>query len=439
MIVLLLSPASRPRAQEPQPRQPAVAWSSSTYVRAVLAASPQVAGSREDLSEADASLRSRFARAYFPALTLSGTLTPAQLAPGARFTFGTWRASANDLDLVPGVSWNLFNGFKDTLDVRASRLDREISEQSLHAERQSQALRALRTYYGLLLRDQLLEVARENLKAQRQQYELTLAQYRHGMKSLSDLLKTETDWRTSELNLQTAEAERRLALFRFNVLIEDDEDAEVSFAGDLSLDTTDFPLLEEGLRRALLDRPELRRNRLQLDRADVSYRRSTLDAWPSLALDFDLTHPYAVLYEQRAGPFGVGSTQYGFTLRLSLPSSFNVYSQAKDVEAARARWRRSRHDHEALRRSIREEVYESYLGLLRAVRSYQISVRKEEISRQNLDLVYEQYEQGSADVIRLSQAQLDYVNARTERMRAFHDASLGRAAYLQSIGEPIWR
>lgn len=408
-------------------------------MRAALAASPQVAGSREDLAAADASLGARFARAYLPALSLSATLAPTRLAPGARFTFGSWRGTANDVELAPGVSWNLFNGFKDTLDVRTTRLDRDISEQSLQTERQARALGALRSYYGLLLRDQLLEVARENLKAQRQQYELTLAQYNHGMKSLSDLLKTETDWRTSELNLQTAEAERRLALFRFNVLIEADEDAEAAFGDTLSLDTTTFPLLEEGLRRALVERPEMRRNRLQLDRADVAYRRSNLDAWPSLALDFDLTHPYSVLYEERAGPFGVGSTQYGFTLRLSLPASFNVYSQAKDVEAARARWRRSRHDHEALRRQIREEVYESYLGLLRAVRSYEISVRKEDISRQNLDLVYEQYEQGSADVIRLSQAQLDYVNARTERMRAFHDASLGRASYLQSIGEPIWR
>jgi len=56
-----------------------------------------------------------------------------------------------------------------------------------------------------------------------------------------------------------------------------------------------------------------------------------------------------------------------------------------------------------------------------------------------LNLVLQQYRQGGADVIRLSQAQLDYVNAQVERMRAFHDAKIGLADYRRAVGEALWR
>ena len=63
---------------------------------------------------------------------------------------------------------------------------------------------------------------------------------------------------------------------------------------------------------------------------------------------------------------------------------------------------------------------------------------KTEIARRNLDLVIEQYKQGSADVIRLAQAQLDFLEARTERSQADHDAGLSLLAYRRAIGEPLW-
>lgn len=415
-----------------------LAWSATGYVRAVLRASPEVRQSLESLGKERAEERSRRAKTYFPSLTFTGVLNPAELAPGDRFTFDAWRANANDLTLTPGASWNLFNNFRDSLRLRNSRLGRDQAEQDLETARQGRALEALRAYYGLLLRDKLLEVARQNSKVQRGQYELTLDRYEHGMKSLSDLLKTETDWRSSELGVQTAQAQRRLALFKFNVLIEREEGLEASFPPSLALGTTEAPRLEEDLRSALLDRPEMKKNRLELKAADNTYKLAKIEALPALSLDFDLTHPYDAQYGETAPSFGMGTAVYALTLKLSLPSSFNFYSQAQDVIAARATWRKKRLSRETLRRKTREEVYQAHIELMRALRSHEISLRKEDISRQNLEIVQEQYSQGSADVIRLSQAQTDYVNAQKERMQAFHDANINRARYQRAIGEPIW-
>lgn len=415
-----------------------ITWSPDTYVRAALALSPDALSAEASLASAGARARARLARAFAPSLSFSAKLSPAKLAPFRRFDFAAWRGSANDGLLSPGVSWNLFNSFQDQLAVRSSELSREESIESLSATRQGEALEALRAYWGLYLREKLLGVGVKNLQVQSEQYTLTLDRYKHGMKSLSDLLKTETDWRSSELRQEADAAQNRLARFTFNILVGADEDAPAILDADLTLGTTVPPLLEDGLRAAMLQRPEMRRSRLEIDQAEISHRLARIGAGPTLSLDFDGSHSWAADYGRTAPAFGAGTSIYGFNLRLALPGSFNFYSQWNDVRASTADLSKARQTAESRRRSVRQEVYQAHIELTRALRSWEISGRKQDISRQNLDLVSEEYSQGSADVIRLSEAQSDYVNAQAERLQALHDAKINTARWKLAIGEPIW-
>jgi outer membrane protein TolC len=415
-----------------------VVWSSAAYVQAVLRASDSVDSARESLLISEANLKSQTARTYFPTLGFSATINPAELAPANRFEFDSWRGAANDVVLSPSLSWNLFNGFKDALGLRRTRIDRERTRLDLEISLQAEALAALRNYYGLILRLKLLEVEVKNKEAQDKQYQLTQDRYKHGMKSLSDLLKTETDLRAAELTVESADAQRRLRLFNFNTLLNREEDSPAKFPKSLKLETTAIPDLKEGVRTALLQRPEMRKSRLTLKRADTTWRLAQLNAAPSASLDFSYSDGYASPYGLQRVPFGLGSATYGLTLSLSLPSSFNVYSQAQSLIAARASWRITRNTAEDLDETIRREVYQAHIGLVRSMRSHEIALRAQSISKQNLDLVREQYSQGSADVIRLSQALVDHVRAQSRLMQAYHDANINLAEYRRAIGEPIW-
>ncbi|HBL15456.1 MAG: hypothetical protein A2X36_13020 [Elusimicrobia bacterium GWA2_69_24] len=437
--LLLLSLLPPPAGAAAQPEPEGALWSTGTYVRAVLEASPEVQQAREDSSAAAAVRRSQFARAYFPSLAFAAVLRPAQLAGGPRFTFGSWRAGADDLTLTPGLNWNFFNSFKDELSLRSKSLKQRAADLEFETRLQNTALGAVRTYYGLFLRDKLLAVSAQNLSVQKAQYELTLDRYQHGMKSLSDLLKTETDWQSTRLSAETAQAQRRLALFRFNVAVTRAEDSPAAFPDPAGAVPPAVPDLEAGLRSALLDRPEMRKDRLSLELADADYRLAKISAGPGLSLDFDLSQRYDAAYGRPPTSYGLRNTDYNFTLKLALPSAFNLYSQTQDVAAAGAQWRKSRQGSEALRRALREEVYQAHIELMRAIRSHEIALRKEDISRQNLEIVQEQYSQGSADVIRLSQAQADYFNAQQERVQSFHDANVNWARWQVAIGVPIWR
>jgi outer membrane protein TolC len=88
-------------------------------------------------------------------------------------------------------------------------------------------------------------------------------------------------------------------------------------------------------------------------------------------------------------------------------------------------------------RQTRSEVHAAFIVLESALAAYRIASLKEDIARRSFELVNEQYRQNSADVIRLAQAQLDYLNARTERARALFGALLSRYQYRLAAGEPL--
>lgn len=414
-------------------------WTPESYVRSSLGLSPEARSAEASRDAAAARAKAKWARAFAPSLSFSAKAAPAKLGPRGLFRFDAWRAGANDLSLTPGVSWNLFNSFQDLLSARSSELSREMAGDSLEAARQTEALDALRGFWGLFLRERVLEVSRQNLAIQVEQYDLTQDRYKHGMKSLSDLLKTETDWRSAELRVEGDEATRRLALFRFNIAVGADEGAPAALDADLTLGTTQPPLLDAGLRQAIERRPELVRARRELQQAETSHTLAKIAAGPTLALDFDGSHAWNGDYGRTSLGFGAGSSVYGFALKLALPGSFNLYSQVQDVRASRADLSRAAQTLEAQRRSVREEVYQSHIELSRALRSHEIASRKEDISRQNLELVKQEYSEGSADVLRLSQAQSDFVNAQVERMQALHDVKINTARWKRAVGEPIWR
>lgn len=414
-------------------------WTPESYVRSALSLSPDARSAEAAKDGAAARAKARWARAFAPSLSFSARATPAKLHATGLFRFDAWRANSNDLSLTPGLSWNLFNSFQDLLSARVAERNREAAEDGLDAARQSEALDALRAYWGLYLRERVLDVSRQNLKVQQEQYALTEDRYKHGMKSLSDLLKTETDLRSTELKVEADEAQRRLALFRFNIQVGADEGADAALDADLSSGPARAPDLGEGLRRAMELRPEYRRSLKELANAEDQHRLARIGAGPTLALDFDGSHAWDGGYGARAKAFGAGTAVYGFALKLALPGSFNLYSQVQDVRASRSDLARAKESLEGQRRAVREEVYQSHIELSRALRSHEIAVRKEDISRQNLELVRTEYSEGSADVIRLSQAQTDFVNAQVERMQALHDLKINTARWKRAIGEPIWR
>ncbi len=409
-----------------------------SFKKLALETSPEVREARELYEASDKAYKGQLAASVLPTLAFTGQTYPYGHNPADGYRFQTWRLNRNDMNFNTTANLNLFNSFQDVQKTRYSSLSRGSAQSGFEAARQDRAFSAIQTFFDLDSKSQLLEVARQNLDAQQEQYQQTLDLHHNGMKSLSDLLKSETDWRSSELRLVSAQAEQKAALVRFNLLIDRPGSQPALLQADLATGTTDLPRVEADLALALTRRPEVSRVRKEFERSAVALEQAAQGLLPTFSANAVWNRSDAATFGRPAAASTVPNPNYQVGLTLALPFNFNVVTQAFSYAGARADKRRARSAVDAALRLVRQDVHGAFINLERATLSYGISLKKEDIARRNLDLINGQYRQGSADVIHLAQAQTDFLNAQVERTLALHDIFINRALYKRAVGEPLW-
>lgn len=412
------------RAQEPPLTAPA-------YAALALASSPEVRQAEESFRGADDAYKARLSAMFLPTVAFTATDYPYGDDPNLGYLHHRTRLKRSDMTANTTVGWNLFNGFKDLLKTRTAALSRAAAERSLEAARADKAFAAIQVFYRVSSRLRLREVAREDLKAQADQYRETEDLYRHGLKSLSDLYKSETEWRSSEIRLISAEADYKSSLQPFNEMIARPPWQEPRLGDDLTPGATDLPRIDEDASLLVQRRAEIARALDDAAKAREQERQSLLGLFPDLALN-------AAWNRQELGTSSAPNPNSQVALSLSLPFGFNVATQGFDYAAARAEKRRARAAADAALRAAREELYAAWVGLERASSTYGLAARQEEIAARGLELVETQYRQGAADALRMAQARSDLLAARVERATALQDIFVNRAAYRRAAGVPLW-
>lgn len=408
----------------------------SSYTAVALETAPDVRSAEDAYNAANAALKGQAAAMMLPTFGLTYSQYPYGHNPLDAYQYEHGRFAPRLGQAVTTANWNLFNSFEDLQKTRAAAMARRVARSALAAAKQDRAFAAISAFYDLDSKTELLGVAQQNLKDQKQQYDQSLDLYKHGMKSLADLLKSETDWRSSELRIVSAESERKKALLEFNTLIDRGALDETELTVNLQAGATDLPLVTADLVRALEHRPEVVKAREELERARVAVQQAVEGILPNFRVDASWSRTRYAAYS------GAGSStpnpNYNVGLTLSLPIGFNGFTQGWAIVSARAEKRRAEAARSAAERTVKSELYNAFINLERVSRSYSVALMKEEISAKSLELVGRQYQQGAADAIRMNQAQNDYLNARVERALALHDIFIDRAQYKRAAGDPLW-
>ena len=408
----------------------------SSYTAAALTTAPDVRSAEDAYRAADAALKGQAAAMLLPTLAFAYNQYPYGHNPLDGYRYHRADFALRDGQAVTTANWNLFNSFVDLEKTRAAAAFRRAAASALTAAKQDRAFAAITAFYDLDSKTELLEVARQNLSDQRRQYDQSLDLYKHGMKSLADLLKSETDWRSSELRIISAEADRKKALVEFNTLIDRGALEDAALLADLQAGSTALPLVGDDFTRALSLRPEASRAREELERARTAVQQAVQGILPNVRVDATWNKTRYAAFPGAAA--AIPNPNYYVGLALTLPVGFNGFTQGWAISAARAERRRAEAASAAVDRVVKSEVYGAFIDLEKVSSSYTVALLKEEISAKALELVGRQYQQGAADAIRMNQAQNDYLNARVERALALHDIFIDRARYRRAVGDPLW-
>lgn len=406
------------------------AFTLEVYIQAYLDNSPRLKAEINTLKKSHNTYKNAFTAAYLPTFSLGAEADKTYGRTEKPSSWPEFRRA--DSSAYATGTWNLFNSGKDMLGYKSASLDYQMAQISFDSGLQQHVLDAVQVYYDLLLSEKLLKVYQDDLTIAHKQYEQDKVLYDNGLKTRSDLLSSETSWRSSQLSLFSAQNDYANALKNFNISLNRPLETPVQLEENTSLHLPELPSLDADLTQALAHRYDARIRRLSLKQADLSKTIDSLNTLPNA---------YVNLFANTARGFNhheLWDYNYGISAGLSFDIGFfylNKYRERKNIQIT------NQNDHleyEQFLRSLRDAVVEARNALLLKMRSMEISDLRLKAATQKFEATQQKYKNGLMSATDLTVARQEMISAQVGFATLQSELLLTRLKYRYALGEKIY-
>jgi outer membrane protein len=411
-------------------------------VRIALQKSPAILQSQASVLSARSGLWSAYSR-VMPSLSADanrdGSFTREQSGTSA---FGSQIFSSSRVDAEQYSGSYGLSGQWSVLDpagifgLSSARSGMKAANLGQRATRADVRLETKRRFYTVVRAIHLSRVSSQALRLSRDDERRVRALFEVGSVSKSDLLKAQV--RTSQSQLDSMLADHSVVTSRLSLAQQlgtpERELGELDTTLIATRTTVDAGALLEEARR---QRPDLRAAEADVRASELSLRSAHWGRWvPSLSVAGSWT-PSSVSSQRFFGDIAphdsastTGSkTEGAYSGRVALNVNiFDGFATDARVAAARSSMVRARETRDALVRNLEGEVRQTFLD-------YQLSVERESLGRrtvesasENLNLVQQKYNVGSATILDLIDAQVQLQRAQSDLVSALADIRVAEAA-----------
>ena len=338
--------------------------------------------------------------------------------------FNTFSAgiAVNQVIYDGGRSWNQIKQAKTNLDI-AKYNQRAIKTQVIE--------KVIRSYYGLLQAQKLLDVSEKNLEMSVQQVSLVKKQFDLGVVKRTDLLKAEVaqgqarvDMLNKKTNLQNA---RRIL---FNDMGLQDFGQEIT-AVEKEWQAPQIPSSAELLRILKNENPSLLISESRINLGDLSYRLTRGLRLPSFNSNINYSANGQTSNEL------VDAFTNDWNLGINLSVSIPIYvgnSLSLQQQQARLSQQQAEHSYTVLLNDLRvqaELIRETLSNYAEIIPLNQSVVSSAE---EDLKLVRERYSLGSATILEVLDAQVSLIRSNSNLINIIHDARVQEASLKAVLG-----
>ncbi len=319
------------------------------------------------------------------------------------------------------ANYTIFNGLNRFNFLKQANA--QLLAQSFLVERSKQDVifNVASQYLTVLLDQELLRIAKENLEAQ----QVILNQIRGfvevGTRAATDAYNQDADVQGLRVLMVRAKAtlENDKALFAQTLQLDPADEyildlpdwgTDISYYDGISLDSL-YAI-------ALANRPDLKQQQYQVDAFNYQKKASAGGYFPTLSLfaayGSIYFSDYTISFEDqflRNNP----QLQYGVSLRVPI---FNQFTTRLNRVTARASFENAILAQENLLRSIKIDVQRLYNNYLNAIEGYQASLTQFDAGQLALDMRQESYSLGIASQAELAVANQTFVQASASKAQA---------------------
>lgn len=333
-----------------------------------------------------------------------------------------------DMFYVPNVSGNLllFDFGKTKAQADIAKTNYESAKYNLQNSINSVICSVKQAYYNLLFAQQQVQVYEDTVKDYTLHLEQANAYYRIGTKPKIDVLTAEYNLGNAKLNLIQAKNTLKIAYVQLSNAMGMPEYSTYDVTDNLVQKTYDINV-DNAVKTAFETSPELLAAKKKADASELLVRSSKRAFTPDVSGFAGYT---------RGGK--KVDTDYGYQIGAQLNySTVNLMLLKKQVDEAKATYKRDLADYENTKQTIYYQVKEAYINLVNSQESIGVAKLSMNQAKEQYDQASGRYKVGLGEAIELKDAETTYRNAQLNYYNTLLNYHVSAANLEKVIGIPL--
>ena len=328
-----------------------------------------------------------------------------------------------------GVSYNIFNGFRNLNTYKQAKLGVERSKLDLEVIENDIALRVVNTYLNVLFAKENLEVAKFQADISKKQIERAQAQFDTGSIPKGDLLNIQSTAANDAQSVVSQENGLNIALLNLSQLLQVEyEGFEVA---SIEIGSPSAALLysssNEVYQKALKNRPEIERAKLNIQNSELGIEVARSGYLPSISTSANIGSNYGFNLDLPPGFSNTGlftqldnNLGYGLGFNISIPV-FNGFRNDASVERSKIQKLISENNLEIEKLSLKQTIEQAFLDAKAAAKTFEAASISLESQNEAFKNAQASYEYGPITRFDYDQVRNRLVNAESALIRAKFD------------------
>lgn len=326
----------------------------------------------------------------------------------------------------------IFNGFQNLLTLKISQNDKESAEDRLQRAEETIIFSTSRSFLQVLLSQQLLEIARENLATSQKQLEQIQAQVEVGSRASVDAFNQESTVATNEYTVtreeNTLQYNKLLLIRQLQIDPQGNYEfitPELSEENAINSDPSAYNL-EQLIDEALRTRADYRSEITNIKNLDFQLKLARARLLPTLSASASISSGYSDQYSFGGQNVAFGDQFFDQRVNKSIGFSFQLpifsnWNRMYTIETSKVNLKNAELGLDNTRLQIVQEVTQAYTDYSSIVKQFESSKKALIASEKAFETQQERYDVGASTLIELSQSQASFVTAQSNYTQVLYN------------------
>jgi len=326
----------------------------------------------------------------------------------------------------------LFTGWKLQSGVNSAQDNAEASRKDLESDKATLVYNIKSAYWNLYRAKDIKRVSDENITQIESHLNDIESRDKQGMATTNDVLKVKVQLANAKLLQSEAANNVEIAMISFNSTLGISLSTQVGIGSKLTPTTKEFPDVQNLLKSAFTDRPDLQSLDWRLRAAESGVTGAQAGWSPQIFLTGDY---YYARPNQRIFPAVDAfkdSWDVGLTLQFDIWNNLTTVYQTSE---AQAQYQQAKDAIAILKDGVTLEVTQSYLSFKQSKENIQLSQLTVDQANENLRVTQQKFKAGLTTNSELLDAEVALLQAKLQMTQALVDFELAQARLEKAVGE----